>query len=151
MSRKIEKQIRINNQGGKVFKALTDPGLIKKWWGASQAIVVPDENGIYALSWGTHPDTPDHITTARISEYKPYVNLGLKNFTRFTPNRDEQTGTDLKFLIDCQSNYCTLKVQHWGFPQENHADELFDYWNNEWDKILSSLKQVVESEPASVN
>lgn len=151
MSRKIEKEIRINNQGGKVFKALTDPGLIKKWWGASQAIVVPDENGIYALSWGTDPNTPDHITTARINEYKPYVKLSLKNFTRFLPSRDEQTGTDLRFKIDCQSNYCILKVEHLGFPEKKNAVELFEYWNKEWDRILSSLKQVVEAETASVN
>lgn len=149
MSKKITKEIRINTQGGQVFKTLIDPGLVKKWWKASQAIIIPDEDGIYALSWGSNPETPDNIITARIREYMPYVKLGLSDFTHFSPAKDQKTGSTVNFVIDCHSNYCVLTLEHYGFDRE--TTDVFEHWENEWEKALNSLKEIVESSPASVN
>jgi uncharacterized protein YndB with AHSA1/START domain len=148
MSRKINKEIRVNENGSKVFNALVTPSLIKEWWGASQAIVVPDENGVFALSWGENPDKPEYIAAATISEFKPHVKLTLSDYTYLANNEylPFKTKFKLKFRIQCETNYCVLKLEHSGFPNKSEASKFYSECDQGWDESLASLKNLVEKE-----
>ncbi|MBZ9632240.1 SRPBCC domain-containing protein [Salegentibacter sp. LM13S] len=148
MSRKIKKEIRINENGSKVFNALVTPNLIKEWWGASQAIVVPDEDGVFALSWGDNPDKADYIAAATISEFKPHVKLTLSDYTYLSENEylPFKAKFKVKFRIECETNYCVLKLEHSGFPNKSQADKFYSDCDTGWDESLESLKNLVEKE-----
>ena len=68
MPREIIKEISINAPAKEVFNALIFPGMIKKWQHASSAIVLPEKDGIYTVSWGEDEDDPDYITNCTILE-----------------------------------------------------------------------------------
>ncbi len=146
--RKIKKEIRVDNKGGKVFEALITPSLIKKWWGASQAIVVPDEGGIYALTWGENIDKPEYIATAKIQEFKPNVRLILDNYTYLKHNDylPFKANFKVKFVIECFNNYCVLSVEHTGFPQEKTADNFYNDCEKGWDETLEAVKKISEEQ-----
>lgn len=148
MSRKIIKEIRINENGSKVFNALITPHLIKEWWGASQAIVVPDEEGVFALSWGESADKPDYIAAATISEFKPHVKLTLNDYTYLANNEylPFKAKFKVKFKIECETNYCVLKLEHSGFPIKSEASKFYSECERDWDESLKSLKDLVEKE-----
>ncbi|WP_037321492.1 SRPBCC domain-containing protein [Salegentibacter sp. Hel_I_6] len=148
MSQKINKEIRINENGSKVFNALITPSLIKEWWGASQAIVVPDENGVFALSWGENLDKPIYIASATISEFKPHVKLTLSNYTYLADNEylPFKANFKLKFRIQCETKYCILKLEHSGFPNKSRASQFYSDCDQGWDEALKSLKHLVEME-----
>lgn len=148
MSRKINKEIRINRNGSEVFSALVTPSLIKEWWGASQAIVVPDEDGVFALSWGKNPDKPDYVAAATISEFKPHVKLSLSNYTYLADNEylPFKAKFKLRFRIQCEEKYCVLKLEHSGFPNKSQANKFYSDCDQDWDEALESLKTLVERE-----
>ncbi|MGW1455803.1 SRPBCC family protein [Salegentibacter agarivorans] len=152
MSRKIKKEIRINENGGKVFNALITPNLIKEWWGASQAIVVPDEDGVFALSWGENPDKADYIAAAKISEFKPHVKLTLSDYTYLADNEylPFKAKFKVKFRIHCETKYCVLKLEHSGFPNKSEADQFYSDCESGWEENLESLKNLVEQENVPV-
>ena len=54
-----------------MFEILIKPSAICKWWGASRAIVLPEENGVWAGVWGEDGDDPDYISAFTIAEYDP--------------------------------------------------------------------------------
>ncbi len=148
MSRKINKEIRVNENGSKVFNALVTPHLIKEWWGASQAIVVPDEDGVFALSWGENADKPDYIAAATISEFKPHVKLTLSDYTYLRDNKylPFKSKFKVKFRIECETKYCVLRLEHSGFPNKAEASKFYSDCDLGWDEALSSLKKLVENE-----
>ncbi|MBZ9729247.1 SRPBCC domain-containing protein [Salegentibacter sp. JZCK2] len=152
MSRKINKEIRIDSNGSKVFNALITPGLLKEWWGASQAIVVPDENGVFALSWGENIDKPDYTIDAQISEFKPHIKLTLSDYHYLVENEylPFKAKFKVKFRIECETNYCILRLEHSGFPGESNADSFYAECEKGWNESLKSLKNLMENNEVPV-
>jgi len=148
MSRKIKKEIRINENGSKAFNALITPSLIKEWWGASQVIIVPDENGVFALSWGENIDKPEYVSAAKISEFKPHVKLTLSDYTYLADNEylPFKAKFKVKFNIECQEKYCILRLEHSGFPNSSEANQFYADSEQGWEDSLASLKKLVEKE-----
>lgn len=146
MSRKIQKELRINNEGGQVFDALTTPSLVKQWRGASQAIIIPDEDGVYALTWGNDLDKPEYVSTAKISEFKPHVKLVLQDYTYLAHNEQLhfKTRFQVKFEITCHTHFCILNLTHLGFPDNHDADDFYKRMEKSWEENLLKLKQLLE-------
>ncbi len=144
--RKIIKEIRVDNKGGKVFNALITPSLIKKWWRASQAIVVPDEGGTYALTWGENIDKPEYISTAKITEFKPNIKLALSEYTYLKHHEylPFKANFKVKFTIECFNNYCVLSVAHTGFPNEKVVDDFYADCEQSWVERLEAIKKISE-------
>jgi len=78
MSREIIQKIKISQTPENIFSALLNPTSIKEWWGAKSAIVIKENNGIYAVSWGSNIDDPDFVTTSIIRDYEPPKGLSLE-------------------------------------------------------------------------
>ena len=55
----------------RVFKALVTPSAIRRWWGASKAIVLPQAGGTWVASWGENENDPDYISSFKILEFEP--------------------------------------------------------------------------------
>ena len=149
MSRKIKKEIKIDNTGGKVFKVLITPTHIQKWWGASQVIVVADENGTFAATWGENIDTPEYTSTARISHFEPYTRLKLKDFTYLKLNEylPFKAKFEIDFKIECYNSCCVLVVTHSGFPGGPEADDYYSSAEKGWDRALAAIKALVGEKP----
>ncbi|MGY5846709.1 SRPBCC family protein [Salegentibacter sp. HM20] len=149
MSLNIKKEIRINNGGGKVFKALITPTSIQKWWGASQVIVVADENGTFAATWGEDIDKPEYTSTAKISHFEPHTRLKLKDFTYLRLNEylPFKAKFEIDFKIECYNSYCVLVVTHSGFPRGPEADEYYTSAGKGWDRALQAIKDLVGEKP----
>lgn len=54
-----------------IFRILHTPTAICKWWGASRAIVLAEENGFWAAAWGENEDEPDYTTAFVIKAFEP--------------------------------------------------------------------------------
>ena len=54
----------------KMFEILHKTSAICVWWGASRAIVLPEENGIWTADWGEDEDNPDYIRSFVIKEFE---------------------------------------------------------------------------------
>jgi uncharacterized protein YndB with AHSA1/START domain len=80
MPREITQEYSINLNLKAVFDALISPAMIKKWWFANSAIVLPEEGGVYAVTWGEDIDNPDYISIANIASFDPPFRLLLTDF-----------------------------------------------------------------------
>ena len=152
MSRKIKREIRVDNTGGKVFKALVTPSTVKKWWGASQVIIVPDEGGTYALSWGDDIDKPEYVATAKIDSFKPNVELHLTDYTYLKGEEylPFKAHFRVEFKVECYNNYCILVVTHSGFPKDKKADSFYNECIVGWDETLENLKELIEKDTVKI-
>ena len=54
-----------------MFEALVTPSAIRKWWGATKAIVLPQVGGTWVASWGESENDPDFISSFKILEFEP--------------------------------------------------------------------------------
>ena len=60
-----------------MFDLLITPSAIRRWWGASRAIVDAREGGVWTAAWGDEDD-PDHVSTATLVEFDPPRRLAMK-------------------------------------------------------------------------
>jgi uncharacterized protein YndB with AHSA1/START domain len=58
-----------------MFDLLITPSAIRRWWGASRAIVDAREGGVWTAAWGDEDD-PDHVSTATLVEFDPPRTVG---------------------------------------------------------------------------
>ena len=57
--------------GKRLFDLLITPSSIRQWWGATRAIVIPEQGGIWSAAWGEQEDQPDYVTAATIQILQP--------------------------------------------------------------------------------
>jgi len=147
----ISKQIHINAAAKVVFNAMISPSLIKQWWYAQTAIVVPEKDGIYALTWGEKLDSPDYITVSRLSEFEFGKKLCMTNELYYSPHGSLPFDAQLHVTFDfAQKDEGTeLRVLQEGIPKDKEADEFYEGTVKGWETTLQSLKNVVEDEVAS--
>ena len=148
MPRSIEKEIIIDQTEEKIFESLIRPRLIIKWWSAHQAIVIPEINGLHAVSWGTDDDNPEYVTAARISEIKPPIKLSLTDFKYLSKNGKLpfKAELEIQFTIESAGDKSKLVIKQTGFPDEAVADDFFSSCIKGWENTLSSIKKVVEDD-----
>lgn len=146
MSRAITKEIIINETKEKIFEALIKPSVIKKWWGAKNAIVIPELNGLHAVCWGEDEDHPAYTTAARISEFKRPAKLSLTDF-KYTSKAGRlpfQAKLEVEFIIESFGDKTKLVVKQTGFPEDAIADDYFTACTKGWENTLALFKIVVE-------
>lgn len=147
MSRTITKEIIIDQTEEKIFQALIRPSLITKWWSANRAIVIPETNGLHAVSWGSD-DNPEYISAARIKEINPPTKLSLTDFKYASKDGKLPFKAELEtdFIIHSFGDKSKLVVRQTGFPNEKIADDFFAACTAGWENTLASIKKVVEND-----
>ncbi|QQS40314.1 MAG: SRPBCC domain-containing protein [Acidobacteriota bacterium] len=140
-------QIDLEADPETVFDALITPSAICGWWGASTAIVLPEEGGFWNAAWG-EPDDPDYITFHRITEYD-YPNVIELDETRYY-TKFESPPFDLnvkaRFEVDPISDRLTsIRVIQSGFPQDEIADEFYAACEKGWHDTFEGLRKYIGS------
>lgn len=147
MARSIKKEIKISGNQEKVFTALTTPSYIKAWWKASQAIIIPQQNGLYVVSWGAI-DQPDYVSSARISTYQYPTQLVLSDYQYYSPKAGPLPfENDLPVVFDIlpDHNSVLLTVEQTGFPESSSAEGFYQACIKGWEDVLLAIKEVTET------
>lgn len=147
MPRNITQSITLNQSSELVFDALIRPSLIKKWWSAAHAVIIPETGGLYAVTWGEDEDAPDYISAATIRTYEYPKRLWLTDYRYASKNGalPFQTEMDTEFLLEPQGDQVKLTVRQSGFPDEAVADDFYAACVKGWEDTLAGFKKVVES------
>lgn len=146
MPREITQNYVINSDPDTVFDALILPGMIQKWWFASSAIVLPEEGGIYAVTWGDDIDNPDYLSAAKIAKIVKPELLLLTDFQYRSKDGPLPFQADLhvKFTLKPDDAGTRLSVNQRGFPEDEIADEFYNGCVKGWIDTMTSFKKVVE-------
>lgn len=145
-TRKHVHQIELAASPEEVFKLLITPSAIRGWWGASRAIVLPKQNGVWAAAWGSE-DIPDYVTVYKIAAIEPPHRLFLTDTKYFAktgqPSFDAKMTTE--FTVQPNGAGCILSVTQDGFPVETVADEFYVACENGWRDTFESIKKYIQA------
>jgi uncharacterized protein YndB with AHSA1/START domain len=128
-----------------LFAILHTPTAICGWWGASRAIVIAEENGIWTAAWGDDPDKPDYVTSFVIRAFEPprRMLLGSARYFARTGKLPFEAELTTEFSIEPTDSGSRLRVVQDGFPRSMAADDFykacFDGWRNTFDGIRAFL------------
>ncbi len=131
----------------KLFLALHTPSAIRSWWGASRAIVIAQEGGMWAAAWGDREDDPDSITSAVIAAFDPPRRLVLDNvrsYVRQGPLPFEVLFVT-EFLVTPVPHGCNLKITQDGFPMGPEGDEFLESCARGWMETCQRLRDYLNA------
>jgi len=141
-------KIEISQTQENVFNALLNPSAIAEWWGAKTAIVIKENNGIYAVSWGANIDIPDYITVSIIRNYVPKNGFSLEYLTykSLKGNLPFEAKMIVYFSITPRTvSTVSLAIRQTGIPSDQIADEYFEGCTKGWNQVLNNLKEYCEN------
>jgi uncharacterized protein YndB with AHSA1/START domain len=127
----------------RVFSILHTPSAIRKWWGATRAIVIPREGGLWAAIWGEE-DEPDSITTATMSVFDPPRRIVFSNYSYAAK------GAPLPFAAEFETEFTIrvakdkstiLRVAQSGFPLDTGADEFYAACDRGWRDTFAGIRK----------
>ncbi len=126
----------------KMFEILIKPSAICKWWGASRAIVLPEENGIWAGVWGEEEDNPDYISAFTIAAYDPPRRILFTDAKYFSKDGGFPFEAKLtaEFIVEEATRGCTLRVVQDGFPCDSEADEFYSACETGWKNTFEGIR-----------
>jgi len=131
MSKPLEIVIDVKATPEEVFRAITDPEQIVKWF-APEARVDPRIGGEYFFSWG-----PGMGGTTTISAWEPGKHFGTSI---------ERTKICVDYYIESLDGGITRLrlVQSFG-PDATWDDEFFEKTKSGWTGFLQKLKELLEN------
>jgi uncharacterized protein YndB with AHSA1/START domain len=127
----------------RLFAILHTPSAIRKWWGATRAIVIPREGGLWAAIWGEE-DAPDFITTATMSVFDPPRRILFSNYTYLARSGAPPFEPDFEteFTIRVAKDKSTvLRVAQSGFPMDSSADEFYAACDRGWRDTFAGIRK----------
>ncbi|MDX2044599.1 MAG: SRPBCC domain-containing protein [Acidobacteriota bacterium] len=141
-TRKHIHQIELAASPEKVFRLLITPSAIRGWWGASRAIVMAKEDGVWAAAWGDE-DIPDYVTVYKIAAIEPPRQLFLTDTKYFAktgqPPFDAKMTTE--FTIEANGEGSILRVTQDGFPADAVADDFYAACEDGWRATFASIER----------
>ena len=126
-----------------MFGILIKPSAIRKWWGASRAIVLAEENGIWAGTWGDDEDNPDYISTFTISEFEPPKRI-LFDDAKYFPKDGGlpfEAKITAEFIVEKTDSGCKLRVVQDGFPKDSGADDYYNACETGWKNTFEGIRK----------
>ncbi len=148
MSRKVERTIEIAAPVETVWKALTDPQEITRWF-CFESSVEPGVGGTIRYSWGAPWDG-----VSRIEVWEPNRRLRMVSYTPEGKETwlSEGSGTApgeghplaLEYLLEGRGGGTVLRLVHSGFGAGGGWDDEYDGVRRGWAFELGSLRQYLE-------
>ncbi len=128
----------------KMFDLLITPSAIRRWWGASRAIVDAREGGVWTAAWGDEDD-PDHVSTATLVEFDPPRRLAMKYGGYYAksgalPFKFADDALTI-FTIEPSGNGSILRVEQTGFPCDPVADEFYAACQTGWKNTFAGIRE----------
>jgi len=147
ITRKHVHEIALPATPERVFALLVTPSAIRQWWSAARAVVLAQDNGIWAAAWGANEDQPDYITACRIQTYDPPHRIVLTDYRYFAKDGPLPFTANFvtEFTVDPTTGGCVLRVSQDGFPLEPSADAFYAgceiAWRNTFEGIQRYLTE----------
>lgn len=132
------------------FALLVTPTDIRRWWGASRVIVLPEEGGLWVGAWGEDENRPDYISAARLAVYDPPRRLVMDDF-HYRAREEGPVGFDTsklatEFRVEAAGAGSRLTVLQTGFPDGPEADAFYAGCEKGWHETLASLAAYVREQ-----
>lgn len=127
----IYHDLPINSSPERIFKAVTDPSELEKWW-PLKCSGKPEENETYNFNF-----TNQYDWYARVSEVKPNQSISFK----MTQSDANWNPTTFGFEIEKTENGCLLHFSHSNWPSCNAHFKTASYC---WAILLLGLKNYLE-------
>jgi uncharacterized protein YndB with AHSA1/START domain len=130
---------------------LIRPSAIRRWWGASSAIVLPAAGGLWVATWGTAEDEPDYITAATIQHFEPARRLALGNYRYHAKSGALPFQAELitEFLIRPSGALTELQVTQAGFPAGPEADAHLQACKDGWRATFAGIRRYLAEQASS--
>lgn len=146
-TRSHTREIELDAPPEEVFALLVTPSAIRQWWSANRAIVLPQQGGIWAATWGDDEDNPDYITAATIEVFDLPYRLVLSDYRYFAPTGplpfDAEFTTE--FVVEPSETGSRLAVTQSGFPADPIADDFYDGCEQGWRDTFESIRRYVDA------
>ena len=134
--------VEIDVPVGRVWRALTDPGLIRIWSG-QEAEIDPRKGGLYRLGQRNHDSREAHIDVFDVNRRLRRIYLKGGNW----PPGDSAVVDD--FILDVRKGEGTasLRLLGWGVPESAAWDKTYVRLRLGWERLLARIKVTLESPP----
>jgi len=138
-SRRIEKQIEVAASVEAVWKALTNPQELIRWF-PLEAEVVPGEGGSISLAWG-----PDCAGKAPITVWEPNRRLQWRE----SAPGGAPGPVLVEWVLEARGGKTLVRLINSGFSAggADWENEWFDSTNYGWGFMLTNLRNYLESHP----
>jgi len=146
-TRSIEVEVDLHASTAEVWKALTDPVELTRWF-PLEAEVKPGPGGTIRLRWG-----PEIDGRCGIRVWEPERRLQMGWFepeakdtpdTVFYKDRDARRRLAVDYVLGSESGRTVLRLVHSGFSTDASWDEEFDAHRRGWTLELRSLRHYLE-------
>jgi uncharacterized protein YndB with AHSA1/START domain len=127
---------------GRVWRALTDPGLIRVWSG-QEAEIDARKGGLYRIGKRHAGVREAHIDIFEVNRRLRLIYLNGPN----TPASESAVVDD--FLLDVRKGHGTtsLRLLGSGVPEATEWDKSYMRMRMTWERFLARIKVTVESPP----
>jgi uncharacterized protein YndB with AHSA1/START domain len=138
--------IEIEVSVARVWRGLTDPGLIRIWSG-QEAEIDPRKGGIYRLGKRNEDSREAHIDIFDLNRRLRLIYLSGSNW----PPGDSAVVDD--FILDVRKGEGTtsLRLLGSGVPESAAWDKSYVRIRMGWERLLARIKVTLESPPAPKN
>jgi uncharacterized protein YndB with AHSA1/START domain len=134
--------VEIDVPVGRVWRALTDPGLIRIWSG-QEAEIDPRKGGLYRLGQRNHDSREAHIDVFDVNRRLRLIYLKGGNW----PPGDSAVVDD--FILDVRKGEGTasLRLLGSGVPESAAWDKTYVRLRMGWERLMARIKVTLESPP----
>ncbi len=135
--------IEIGAPVARVWRALTDPGLIRIWSG-QVAQVDPRKGGVYRIAKQGGGSRESHIDIFDVNRRLRLIYLS----ERGTPPSDSAVVDD--FLLDARGSEgkTTLRLLGSGVPDSPEWDSHYKRYRISWERLMARIRVTLEKPPA---
>src|SRR5262245_11313362 len=132
----------------RLFALLHTPSAIRGWWGASRAIVIPKEGGIWCATWGDDEDAPDYITAATLRIFEPPRRLVFADYQYLSKAGPLPFQADFvtEFTVTPHADGAVLRVVQDGFPCDGAADEFYAACERGWTATFAGIRRYLSDD-----
>jgi uncharacterized protein YndB with AHSA1/START domain len=134
--------VEIDVPVGRVWRALTDPGLIRIWSG-QEAEIDPRKGGLYRLGQRNNDSREAHIDVFDVNRRLRLIYLKGGNW----PPGDSAVVDD--FILDVRKGEGTasLRLLGSGVPESAAWDKTYVRLRMGWERLMARIKVTLESPP----
>jgi len=134
--------VEIEAPGARVWRALTDPALMRIWF-AGDVEIDPRQGGLYRLGRPSADGREAHIDIFEVNRRLRLIYLQGRN----SPRSESAIVDD--FLLDMRKgeSMTSLRVLGSGIPESEEWDQPYSRIRHSWERFLARIKVTLENPP----
>lgn len=126
----------------RLYALLHTPSAIRKWWGATRVIVVPEPGGLWSACWGEDEDAPDYVTWATVETFEPPRRMVLTEYEYRAAAKPIPFDAEFvtEFEVEPRGEAALLRVRQSGFPRTPAGDEFYAGCETGWRNTFAGIR-----------